>query len=65
MSKTPDLIIQIVDDLIKYDKIDCLRESFADKKIDEIPNLSKYGERKKKEDLTMKDPKGNAIRIFY
>ncbi|KAL4493614.1 hypothetical protein ABPG72_004107 [Tetrahymena utriculariae] len=65
LSKTPDIILQIVDDIIKYDKIDCLRQQFCDQKIEEIPNLAKYGERKKKEDFTIKDQNGNLITIYY
>ncbi|EAR85193.3 SET domain protein (macronuclear) [Tetrahymena thermophila SB210] len=65
LSKTPDIILQIVDDIIKYDKIDCLRQQFCDSKIEEIPNLAKYGERKKKEDFTIKDQNGNLITIYY
>ncbi|KAL4444781.1 hypothetical protein ABPG74_015989 [Tetrahymena malaccensis] len=65
LSKTPDIILQIVDDIIKYDKIDCLRQQFSDQKIEEVPNLAKYGERKKKEDFTIKDQNGNLITIYY
>jgi len=36
---------------MRSDKIDCLRREFAGIKIDDIPNLGKYSERKKDEDF--------------
>lgn len=48
---------------MRSDKIDCLRREFAGIKIDDIPNLGKYSERKKDEDFQLK-LFGESLTVF-